>query len=285
MAFLHGRGGNMRINNPRIWLWFAAAIVVLNGFFPALWIFMTSIKGEAELTRIPITYWPENPTLQNYVQAFREQPLARYFLNSLVVASLSTVLCVGVASLAAYALARLHVPRRNLILSLLVGVSMFPVASLMVPLYQIFVELGLRNTYLALILPHAALSLPVATLTLVSFFAGIPRDLESAAMVDGSTRLGALWHVVVPLAAPGVFTAAILAFVNSWDEFLLASTLLPAKAMRTLPVGIQLYQGEYVFPWPLISAALVVALVPVALVIAVFQERVVGGLTQGGVKG
>ncbi|GIW33273.1 carbohydrate ABC transporter permease [Meiothermus sp.] len=275
----------MKINNPRIWLWLAAAIVVLNGFFPALWIFMTSIKGEAELTRIPITYWPENPTLQNYVQAFREQPLARYFLNSLVVAGFSTVLCVGVASLAAYALARLHVPRRNLILSLLVGVSMFPVASLMVPLYQIFVELGLRNTYLALILPHAALSLPVATLTLVSFFAGIPRDLESAAMVDGSTRLGALWHVVVPLAAPGVFTAAILAFVNSWDEFLLASTLLPAKAMRTLPVGIQLYQGEYVFPWPLISAALVVALVPVALVIAVFQERVVGGLTQGGVKG
>lgn len=271
--------------NPRIWLWIAAAIVMINGFFPALWIFFTSIKGEAELTRIPITYWPENPTLQNYVQAFREQPLGRYFLNSVIVAVASTLLCVGVASLAAYALARLQVPRRNLILSLLVGVSMFPVASLMVPLYQTFVELGLRNNYLALILPHAALSLPVATLTLVSFFAGIPKDLESAAMVDGSTRLGALWHVVVPLSAPGVFTAAILAFVNSWDEFLLASTLLPAKAMRTLPVGIQLYQGEYVFPWPLISAALVVALVPVALVIAIFQERVVGGLTQGGVKG
>lgn len=271
--------------NPHIWLWVAAAIVMVNGFFPSLWIFFTSIKPEAELTRIPITYWPEDPTLQNYLQAFREQPLARYFLNSAIVAVASTLLCVGVASLAAYALARLRVPRRNLILSLLVGVSMFPVASLMVPLYQTFVELGLRNNYLALILPHAALSLPVATLTLVSFFAGIPKDLESAAMVDGSTRLGALWHVVVPLSAPGVFTAAILAFVNSWDEFLLASTLLPAKAMRTLPVGIQLYQGEYVFPWPLISAALVVALVPLALVIALFQERVVGGLTQGGVKG
>lgn len=271
--------------NPRIWLWVAAAIVMINGFFPSLWIFFTSIKGEAELTRIPITYWPENPTLQNYLQAFREQPLARYFLNSVIVAVASTLLCVGVASLAAYALARLQVPRRNLILSLLVGVSMFPVASLMVPLYQTFAELGLRNNYLALILPHAALSLPVATLTLVSFFAGIPKDLESAAMVDGSSRLGALWHVVVPLSAPGVFTAAILAFVNSWDEFLLASTLLPAKAMRTLPVGIQLYQGEYVFPWPLISAALVVALVPLALVIALFQERVVSGLTQGGLKG
>jgi multiple sugar transport system permease protein len=271
--------------NPRLWLWLAAAIVVINGFFPAVWIFFTSIKAEGELIRIPITYWPENPTFQNYVQAFREQPLGRYFLNSVLVAAGSTVLCVGVASLAAYALARLHMPRRNLILSLLVGVSMFPVASLMVPLYQTFNELGLRNNFLALILPHAALSLPVATLTLVSFFAAIPRDLESAAMVDGSSRLGALWRVVVPLAAPGVFTAAILAFVNSWDEFLLASTLLPAKAMRTLPVGIQLYQGEYSFPWPLISAALVVALVPVALVIAIFQERVVGGLTQGGVKG
>lgn len=271
--------------NPRLWLWIAAILVLANGFFPSLWIFFTSVKTEGELTRIPITYWPDHPTFQNYLQAFREQPLARYFLNSVFVALSSTALCVFVASLAAYALARLHVPRRNLILSLLVGVSMFPVASLMVPLYQTFNELGLRNNFLALILPHAALSLPVATLTLVSFFAGIPRDLESAAMVDGSTRLGALWRVVVPLAAPGVFTAAILAFVNSWDEFLLAYTLLPAKAMRTLPVGIQLYQGEYSFPWPLISAALVVALVPVALVIALFQERVVGGLTQGGVKG
>jgi multiple sugar transport system permease protein len=271
--------------NPRLWIWIAAAIVLVNGFFPSLWIFFTSIKLEGELTRIPITYWPENPTLRNYVQAFQEQPLGRYFLNSVIVAIGSTLLCVGVGSLAAYALARLHLPHRNLILSILVGVSMFPVASLMVPLYQTFNELGLRNNFLALILPHAALSLPVATLTLVSFFASIPRDLESAAMVDGSSRLGALWRVVVPLAAPGVFTAAILAFVNSWDEFLLASTLLPAKAMRTLPVGIQLYQGEYSFPWPLISAALVVALVPVALVIAIFQERVVGGLTQGGVKG
>jgi len=273
------------LRSPRVWLWIAAAIVMVNGFFPAVWILFTSLKSEGELTRLPITYWPAQATLQNYLQAFNEQPLARYFFNSVVVGVFSTLLCVGVASLAAYALARLHLPQRGLILSLLVGVSMFPVASLMVPLYQTFNELGLRNNYLALILPYSALSLPVATLTLVSFFSGIPRDLESAAMIDGSTRIGALWRVVMPLAAPGVFTAAILAFVNSWDEFLLASTLLPAKVMRTLPVGIQLYQGEYSFPWPLISAALVVALVPVALIIALFQERVVGGLTQGGVKG
>lgn len=270
---------------PRIWFWIAAAVVVVNGFFPSVWIFLTSVKTEGELARVPITYWPDNFTWQNYIQAFRDQPLARYFLNSIIVALGATTLCVLVGSLAAYALARLNIPRRNLILAALVGVSMFPVASLLVPLYQTFNELGLRNTYIALILPHAALSLPVATLTLVSFFASIPRDLESAAMVDGCSRVQALWKVVVPLAAPGVFTAAILAFVNSWDEFLLASTLLPSQSMRTLPVGIQFYQTEFAFPWPLISAALVVALVPLAVVIALFQERVVSGLTQGGLKG
>jgi multiple sugar transport system permease protein len=146
-------------------------------------------------------------------------------------------------------------------------------------------SLGLLNTYAALVLPYAMLNLPVCTLVLVSFFQDIPRDLENAAMLDGCTRLGALWHVVIPLAAPGVFTAGILAFVNAWDEFLLALSLNASAAVRTAPVGIALYQGEFSFPWPVISAALVVAIVPVALLIALFQERVIGGLTQGGLKG
>lgn len=275
----------MKLDNPRIWLWIAAGIVVINGFFPAVWILLTSFKTEGELTRIPITWLPDNPTFQNYVQALTNAPIGRYFLNSLIVAVGATLLCVFVSALAAYALARLHIPNKTLIFSLLVGVSMFPTVTLLLPLFEMVLGLGLRNNYIALILPHAALSIPVATLVLVSFFQGIPKDLESAAMVDGCSRLGALWRIVVPLSAPGVFTASILAFVNSWDEFLLSLTLLPSQAMRTLPVGIQFLQGEYSFPWPLISAALIIALVPVALVIAIFQERVVGGLTQGGVKG
>jgi multiple sugar transport system permease protein len=145
--------------------------------------------------------------------------------------------------------------------------------------------LGLLNSYTALVLPYIVLNLPVCTLVLVSFFQSIPKDLENAAMIDGCTRLGALWKVVVPLAAPGVFTAGILAFVNSWDEFLLALSLNSNPNYRTLPVGITLYQGEFTFPWPIISAALIVAIVPIAVLIAVFQERVVGGLTQGGLKG
>jgi multiple sugar transport system permease protein len=190
-----------------------------------------------------------------------------------------------VSAMAAYAIARLNLRHRQLILTAIVASSMFPLVTLLVPIFETMRSLGLLNTYTALILPYTVLNLPVCTLVLVGFFQGIPRDLENAAMIDGCTRLGALWRVVLPLAAPGVFTAGILAFVNAWDEFLLALSLNASPGMRTLPVGITLYQGEFTFPWPIISAALIVAIVPVAVLIALFQERVVGGLTQGGLKG
>jgi len=266
-------------------VWLAGIVVAVNGFFPAVWILFTSLKTETELMGYPITYLPQAPTLANYVQAFTEQPLLRFLWNSFVVASLSTLLCVLVSALAAYALTRLRVPKSNLIMAALMAVAMFPLISLMVPLFKMMRELGLLNTYLALILPYAVLSMPVCTLVLASFFQDIEPDLEAAAMIDGCSRVGALFRVVVPLSAPGVFTAAILAFVNAWDEFLLALTMMNRLNMRTLSVGITLYQGEFAFPWPLISAALIVAIVPISILIAVFRERVVGGLTAGGVKG
>ncbi len=263
----------------------AAAIVVINGFFPAVWILLTSLKRDTELTRHPITYWPHEPTLANYIQAFRDQPLLRYIGNSFIVASTSTVVSLIVSSFAAYAIARLNLRHRQLILTAIVASSMFPLVTLLVPIFETMRSFGLLNSYVALVLPYTVLNLPICTLVLVSFFQGIPRDLENAAMIDGCTRVGALWRVVLPLAAPGVATAGILAFVNAWDEFLLALSLNASAAVRTLPVGITLYQGEFTFPWPIISAALIVAIVPIALLIAVFQERVVGGLTQGAIKG
>jgi multiple sugar transport system permease protein len=263
----------------------AAGIVVINGFFPALWILLTSLKREVELVQKPITYWPHNPTVQNYVQAFTDQPLLKYLGNSFMVAMLATVVSLLVSAFAAYAIARLNLKRRQLILTCIVASSMFPLVTLLVPIFETMRALDLLNTYTALVLPYTVLNLPICTLVLVSFFQSIPRDLENAAMIDGCTRLGALWKVVVPLAAPGVFTAGILAFVNAWDEFLLALSLNSSAAMRTAPVGITLYQGEFTFPWPIISAALIVTIVPVAILIAIFQERVVGGLTQGGLKG
>lgn len=271
--------------SPRTLRLLAAGIVVVNGFFPALWILFTSLKTEVELVSKPITWWPHAPTLDNYLRAFTDQPLLKYLGNSAIVAAGSTVLSLLVAALAAYAIARLNLKHRQLILTAIVASSMFPLVTLLVPIFETMRAVGLLNTYVALILPYTVLNLPVCTLVLVSFFQSIPRDLENAAMIDGCTRLGALVRVVVPLAAPGVFTAGILAFVNAWDEFLLALSLNANPAMRTLPVGITLYQGEFSFPWPIISAALIVAIVPIAVLIAVFQERVVGGLTQGGLKG
>jgi multiple sugar transport system permease protein len=270
---------------PKRLRFIAAAVIVFNGFFPALWILLTSLKNEVELVKKPITYWPENLTFQNYVQAFTDQPLLSYLWNSFVVSSLATFFTLIVASMAAYAIARLNLKNRQLILTAIVASSMFPLVTLLVPLFETMRALNLLNTYTALVLPYIVLNLPVCTLVLVSFFQSIPKDLENAAMIDGCTRFGALWRVVIPLSAPGVFTAGILAFVNSWDEFLLALSLNSSATMRTAPVGITLYQGEFSFPWPIISAALIVAIVPVALLIAFFQERVVGGLTQGGLKG
>ena len=266
-------------------VWAAAAIVAINGFVPAIWVLLTSLKSESELMRLPITVLPAAPTLGNYVRVFVDQPILLFLWNSVMVATLSTLLCITVSALAAYALVRLRVPAPGAILAVLMGIAMFPLISLVVPLFQTMRGLGLLNTWPALVLPYAVLSMPVCTMVLVSFFQDIPADIENAAMIDGCSRIGALWHVVIPLTAPGVFTAAILAFVNAWDEFLLALTLSSRVTSRTLPVGITLYQGEFSFPWPIISAALIVAIVPISILIAVFQDRVVGGLTAGGMKG
>ncbi len=260
-------------------------ILVVNGIFPALWILFTSLKTEAELTVKPITWLPHAPTVANYLRAFTDQPLLLFLFNSFMVAILSTALTLFISVLAAYALSRLQIRGRDLILSAIIAVSTFPLVTLLVPLFEIMRALGFLNTWIALILPYTVLSLPVCTLILVSFFEGIPRDLENSAMIDGCTRIGALFKVVVPLSAPGVFTAGILAFVNAWDEFLLALSFNSNPQLRTLPVGITLYQGEFAFPWPVISAALVVGIVPVAVLIVIFQERVVSGLTSGGIKG
>ena len=260
-------------------------ILLINGLFPALWILLTSLKLEPELTHTPITWLPALPTLQNYVQAFSDQPLLLFLFNSFMVALISTAATLLVSVLAAYALARLKLRFRDLILSAIIAVSTFPLVTLLVPLFEIMRALNLLNSWTALVLPYTVLSLPICTLILVSFFESIPRDLENAAMIDGCTRIGALFSVVVPLSVPGVVTAGILAFVNAWDEFLLALSFNSSPALRTLPVGIQLYQGEFTFPWPVISAALVVGIVPIAILIVIFQERVVSGLTSGGMKG
>lgn len=267
------------------WRSLVLLVVLINGLFPVLWIFLTSLKTEAELSAKPITWLPQDASLANYMQAFSEQPLLLFLFNSFAIALLSALLALVISSCAAYAFARLPLPNRGLLLASLVALAMCPPATLQVPLFEIMRSLGLLNTWLALILPNAVLSLPVCILVLVSFFKSLPENLEHAAMLDGCSRLGALWRVVLPLSLPGVITTGTLAFVNAWDEFLFALVLNAAPANRTLPVGILFYQGEYSFPWPLISAALIVGILPLIVLIAVSQQRLIGNLTAGGMKG
>ncbi len=285
----------------RLFKYAAVLLVIINGIFPAFWLLLTSFKTDGELRQLPITYLPQNFTLQNYVSVFSENPFGRFLLNSAVVSIVATLLCVLFAGFAGYALGRLNLPGRRVILTLIVMTSMFPALVLLVPLYRLFVGVeipflsdlfgspvftpNLLNTYWALIIPYVALSLPIATLILTSFFQLIPADLESAALVDGCTRVSALFRIVAPVSAPGIVTAAIIVFVNSWNEFLLALTFNTSLQMRTVPVGITLYQGEYAFPWAIISSAIMLGVLPLVVLIIFFQRRIISGLTAGGVKG
>jgi len=284
---------NQQAFGYRVMLYLGLFIVIVNGIFPAIWLFLTSFKSDGELQRLPITYLPDAFTFDNYVQVFVRNPFGRFLLNSFVVSLSATLICVFFAALAGYALARLNLPGRKIILTIIVMTSMFPALVLIVPLYRLFrgIDLGwittpnLLDTYWALIIPYVALSLPIATLTLTSFFQLIPKDLESAAMVDGSSRIGTLFRIVAPLSAPGIVTAGIIIFVNSWNEFLLGLTFITSRNMRTVPVGITFYQDEFAFPWAVISAAVTLGIVPLVLLILFFQRRLISGLTAGGVKG
>lgn len=296
----------------RILVAIGTVLLIANGTFPLIWMVLTSLKDENELIRTPITYLPADPTFSNYVQVFEQLPFARFMLNSAIVSVSATIVCVVIAALAGYALGRLNMPFRRGILTAIVITSMFPALVLLVPLYRAFlgaeipvitqlanllhtlgmtfmpVDLGgpnLLNTYWALIIPYVALSLPIATLILTSFFQLIPKDLESAALVDGCTRVQTLIRVIAPVSAPGIVTAGIIIFVNSWNEFLLALNFNTSMSMRTVPVGITMYQGEFAFPWAVISAAITIGVLPLVVLILVFQQKIIAGLTAGGVKG
>ena len=246
-----------RVSRVR-WSTVSLSVLALVWLYPLVWTLTNAVKRSADIYRAPWDVpWP--PAIGNIGEAWGRGQLGQAMANSAYVTAMTVVVVLALSVSAAYALTRLRMPHRNLIMSLLLAVAMFPLISLMVPLFKVMRELGLLNTYLALILPYTVLSMPICTLVMASFFQDIPPDLEAAAMIDGCSRVGALFKVVVPLSAPGVFTAAILAFVNAWDEFLLALTMMNRVSMRTLSVGITLYQGEFAFPWPLISAALIVA--------------------------
>lgn len=260
-------------------------LFVLAVMFPFIWVFIASIKPPGELYgEHAFDVIVHHPTLENYIHAFTLHPLARHLWNSAVVASLTTVYSIIFASLAAYAIARLHFKGKSIILGIMLAVSMFPQIATISPIFLFMQSAGLRNTYHGLVIPYTTFALPLAIWNLTTFFAKIPFDLEEAAKMDGATVMQTFRKVILPLTVPGLFTSSIIVFISAWHEFLFSLTINTDKSMMTVPVGIALFQGEYTLPWGEISAAAVSVTIPIVILVLIFQKRIVSGLTSGAVK-
>src|SRR6195256_3396408 len=266
--------------------WGAAnVLVVVVAIIPLLWIVSLSFKDPATITSA--TFWPKKWTLENYRGIFRTSEFTRALVNSIGIALISTFIAVLFASMAAYAVARLQFPGKSILIGMSLLIAMFPAISLVTPLFNIERTLGLFDTWLGLIIPYITFGLPLAIYTLSAFFREIPWELEKAAKMDGATPGQAFRRVIAPLAAPGVFTTAILVFIFCWNDFLFAISLTSTEASRTVPAALSFFTGASQFEAPVgtISAAAVVITIPIILFVLFFQRRIVAGLTSGAVKG
>ena len=279
----HKNPGANRSRRKTSWGFYAvAAITVVLSFFPTVWLFLTSIKEEADIYAWPVVYLPSPATLENYHNIFSETPeLLRFILNSAIVATATTFVILAFGGLAAYSLGRLTYRGRNLTLILILAMSMFPPLALLPSLFSTFLELRLINTYPGLIIGHTGLYIPIAIWILTNFFKTVPYEIEDAARVDGASNLRIFWSIILPLSGPGLISTGLIVFIFSWNEFPLSLVLMSDNFMRTAPVGISLFPGEYSFPWEIITAATMLTILPILVISGIFQDRLIGGLTAG----
>jgi trehalose/maltose transport system permease protein len=261
-----------------------AAIVVYT-VFPFYWAIVSSLKTGGAL--FEVEFLPLRPTLENYVVLFSEQPFARNILNSLIVATLTTVLSILLALTAAYALGRIRFQGRSAILFGILATSMFPQIALLSGLFELIRLLGLYDSLMSLVLSYLVLTLPFSAWVLTVFMYELPKELEEAAIIDGASRWRTLTRVFAPIMAPALASTGILAFIIAWNEFLFALTFTLSAEQRTVPVAIALISGAtaYELPWGRVMAASVIVTVPLVLLVLVLQRRIVAGLTAGAIKG
>lgn len=268
----------------RVLLGLGIGVTLIGSLAPFVWFVLTSFKSQSQIETSPPHWWPAG-SLVFYRSALIDHHLASYALNSLLVAGGTTLLALAIATPAAYALARLRLPGQRWILGALLCMSMFPQIAIAGPVWKLLERIGGLNTIWGLMLPYVTVTLPLAIWILATFFQELPSELEEAARVDGCSAWGALLRIVLPLAAPGIFTAAILIFVYAWNEFFFALLILTQPAQQTLPVGIALFQGEFTMPWGELAAASVLATLPLVLIVVLFQRWIISGLSAGAVKG
>jgi ABC-type glycerol-3-phosphate transport system permease component len=263
----------------------AVRLIILGALlFPLYWMLVASFTAEARLFEAP-SLVPTAVSLEHYRALFDARDFLVPIRNSLVVAGLTTLFVIPMAALCAYALARMPFRGKRLLLALVLAVSMFPQISIVAPLYLGLRTLGLLNTYPGLVLPYLTFSMPLAIWLLTGFFRHFPRELEEAAMLDGASRFRALRDVVLPVAAPGLASTAILTFLYCWNEFLFALSFTLGPERYTVPVAIALFRGRYQVPWGEVLAGAIDATIPVVVLVLVFQRHIVAGLTAGATKG
>ncbi|MFN8525943.1 MAG: carbohydrate ABC transporter permease [Chloroflexota bacterium] len=271
---------------PGIVAWYAlmvALVVVM--LFPFYWMVVSSLKTDAELFELKPTLFPMSPSLGFYERLIVGTPFIRYFVNSGIVALVTTGLVIVAATLAAYSLARFRfVGREPFALSMLVA-QMFPSVLLAIPIFVILSQLGLLNSFLGLVMAYVTFALPFCTWMLRGHFMNVPVELEESAMIDGATRLGALVRITLPVAAPGIAATAILGFLLAWNEYLFATVLITQDDLKTLPVGLSGYISPWFVDYGVLMAGSVMASVPVIVFFVLVQRYIISGLTAGAVKG
>jgi multiple sugar transport system permease protein len=262
-------------------------LALLSALAPVYWMLTISLKTEVDQFAVPPKWFSFTPTLQHYTDAFVTRSFGQYLLTSAIVAVVSTFFALVIGTLAAYALTRFRLPwnlDRKLSLWIL-STRMFPAIVTAVPLFLMMRDLRLLNTKASLVIVYTAFNLPFVVWMMRGFFAEVPRDLEEAALVDGDSRLGALVRVVLPLVSPGLAATAVFCLIVSWNEFLFALVLTQTDAAMTLPVGIAGRVTQYEIKWGVMSAAGVVAMMPILIFALAMQRYLVRGLSLGAVKG
>jgi ABC-type glycerol-3-phosphate transport system permease component len=269
----------------RGWMYLAMIAVSAFALFPVYWVVITSLKPRREIyTRTP-DLWPNDPQWGQYPRVLGEGHVARALLNSLIVASATMAVCLVIGSMAAIALSRFNIPARRVVLILVLLTQLFPLVVLVIPLFVLMRDAGLIGTYWSLVITYLAFTLPLTIWIMRGFLLSIPEELEHAARIDGATRLGALVRVVLPLAAPGLATTAVLCFLEGWKEFLLALTFLNEEERKTVPLVLQSFVGRGDTDWGAVMATSVLYTLPVAVVFLLLRKHLMTIRTAGAIKG
>ena len=266
--------------------WIVGAILIMfYALIPVAWILSLSLKAGDDINNQK--FWPTAFSLENYRIVFASDLFTTALRNSVGISLIATFISVVLAMFAAYAVARLEFPGKRLLLGLALAITVFPIIAIATPLFNLWRTVGLYDTWLGLIIPYLSFSLPLSVYVLSAFFREIPWEMEQAAQVDGATAWQAFRKVIIPLAAPGVFTAAILTFFAIWNDFIFGITLTASEAARPVPAALAFFSGASQFSQPTapIAAASVVVTIPVIILVLAFQQKIVAGLTNGAVKG